>query len=94
MSGDSLQTGAVKITGNRIRWRAILLGSILALAICLLTPFNNAYRHATPLGGGHFPLAPFYGLVWLMVLTAAAHRIFKSKKLLTGKELLVSWASL
>jgi len=42
-------------SGSRIRLRAILLGSGLALAICLITPFNNAYRQGTPLGGGAFP---------------------------------------
>ncbi|MBE9543620.1 MAG: hypothetical protein IMF02_03945, partial [Proteobacteria bacterium] len=52
-------------SGSRIRMRAVLLGSGLALAICLITPFNNAYRQGTPLGGGHFPLAPFYFFMWL-----------------------------
>jgi hypothetical protein len=83
---------AVKAPGDRIRWRAILIGSILALVICLITPFNNAYRQATPLGGGHFPLAPFYVLVWMTVLTAVARRIFRRSNWLTGKELLVTWA--
>jgi hypothetical protein len=81
-----------KTTGQKIRLRAILLGAIFALAICLITPFNNAYRQATPLGGGHFPLAPFYILVWLMLLTALARLLFKERKLITAKELLVSWA--
>ncbi len=79
-------------TGEKIRLRAILLGSFFALAICLITPFNNAFRQATPLGGGHFPLAPFYILVWLMVLTAVLRFVFKGHKWITGKELLVSWA--
>ncbi len=78
--------------GEKIRLRAIVLGSIFALVICLITPFNNAFRQATPLGGGHFPLAPFYILVWLMVMTAGLHWVFKGRKLMTGKELLVSWA--
>ena len=64
-------------SGAHIRLRAILLGAILALAICIITPFNNAYQQATPLGGGHFPLAPFYALVWMMFLTAAIRFIFK-----------------
>jgi len=89
--GSSATNGGHE-TGQRIRLRAILLGSVFALAICLITPFNNAYRQATPLGGGHFPLAPFYVLVWLMVFTALARILFKNRKLLTGKELLVSWA--
>jgi hypothetical protein len=85
-------THAEKTSGQKIRLRAILLGSLFALAICLITPFNNAYRQATPLGGGHFPLAPFYVLVWLMILTAFARMLFKDRNLITGKELLVSWA--
>ena len=61
------------------------------MLICSLTPFNNAYRQATPLGGGHFPLAPFFILVWLTLLAAAARKIFVRRILLTGRELLVAW---
>ncbi|MDH3798091.1 MAG: hypothetical protein OES70_05610, partial [Desulfobacterales bacterium] len=89
---ESLTRYAGKKSGQKIRLRAIVLGSLFALAICLITPFNNAYRQATPLGGGHFPLAPFYVLVWLMILTAFVRMLFKGRKLITGKELLVSWA--
>jgi hypothetical protein len=78
--------------GPKIRLRAIILGSVFALAICLITPFNNAYRQATPLGGGNFPLAPFYILVRLMILTAFARMLFRGRKIINGKELLVSWA--
>jgi hypothetical protein len=91
-SEESLISYGEKKSGQKIRLRAIVLGSLFALAICLITPFNNAYRHATPLGGGHFPLAPFYVLLWLMILTAFARMLFKGRKLITGKELLVSWA--
>ena len=81
-----------KTTVDKIRLRAIVIGSCLALLICLITPFNNAYRQGTPLGGGHFPLAPFYFLAWMMLITALVRWIFKGRKLITGKELLVSWA--
>ena len=37
--------------GERIRLRAVLIGALLALIICLITPFNNAYLQGTPLGG-------------------------------------------
>ena len=77
---------------QKIRWRAIILGSSLALIICLITPFNNAYKQGTPLGGGHFPLAPFYFLVWMIVITALLRWLFKGRNLITGKELLVTWA--
>jgi len=75
-----------------IRFRAILLGLVFAVAICVVTPFNNLYRQATPLGGGHFPLAPFYILIWLTILAAVVNKVFGEKKTwLTGKELLVAW---
>jgi hypothetical protein len=77
---------------QRVRWRAIILGSSLALLICLITPFNNAYKQGTPLGGGHFPLAPFYFLVWMILITALLRWLFKGRNLITGKELLVTWA--
>ena len=77
---ESLTAYGEKKSGQKIRLRAILLGSFFALAICLITPFNNAYRQATPLAGGHFPLAPFYILVWLMILTAFLRMIFKGLK--------------
>jgi len=91
-SEEQLTTIKEEKFGEKIRLRAIVLGSFFALAICLITPFNNAFRQATPLGGGHFPLAPFYILVWLMVLTAVMRFVFKGQKFITGKELLVSWA--
>ena len=91
-SEDTLTTPGAKESGQKIRLRAIVLGSVFALLICLITPFNNAYRQATPLGGGHFPLAPFYILVWLMILTAFARMLFRGRKIISGKELLVSWA--
>ena len=54
----SNKTEDVQKADDKIRFRAILIGSILALAICLLTPFNNAYRQGTPLGGGTFSISP------------------------------------
>ena len=92
MNEESKSIGNDPATGSKIRLRALLLGSSLALAICLITPFNNAYRQGTPLGGGHFPLAPFYFLMWLMIITAVIRTVFKGRNLLTGKELLVSWS--
>jgi hypothetical protein len=69
-----------------------VLGLVLALLICALTPFNNVYRQATPLGGGYFPLAPFFILIWLTLLVAAARKLFPSRLFLTGTELLTIWS--
>jgi hypothetical protein len=76
---------------NRIRLRAIILGLVFGLAICVITPFNNAYSRGTPLGGGHFPLAPFFVLVWLLALSAIVGKRLGNQNLLSGKELLVIW---
>ena len=77
--------------GRPIRMRALLIGFCLAVVICAVTPFNNVYRGATPLGGGHFPLAPFYILVWMTIILALIQGAFKKWRLMTGRELLVSW---
>jgi hypothetical protein len=77
--------------GDRVRLRAIVLGAAFALVVCVLTPFNNAYLQGTPLGGGQFPLAPFYILVWLMLATAGLRALMRGRGLLTGRELLVMW---
>ncbi len=75
-----------------IRLRAIITGLLLAVGICLLTPFNNIYQQATPLGGGHFPLAPFFIFILLVILTALSAKLFRLKNLLfSGGELLIIW---
>jgi len=77
--------------GSRIRWRGILLGLGLALVICAVTPFNNLYRQSTPLGGGHFPLAPFFIMMVLTFLVALTGKLLRGRAWLTGRELLVAW---
>lgn len=77
--------------GTVIRPRAFILGFTLAVLICAVTPFNNVYRNATPMGGGYFPLAPFYLLFWLTVITALSDKFLKIKALLTGAELIFTW---
>ena len=74
-----------------VRLRAVALGLALALGICLLTPLNNAFHKGTPLGGGHFPLAPFFILAWLTLFIALTGKIFRGRPWLTGRELLVTW---
>ncbi len=76
---------------SQIRPRAILIGLILAASICLLTPVNNIYHRATPLGGGHFPLAPFFLFLVLALIVLLVSKLFKSRALITGSELLVMW---
>ncbi len=74
-----------------VRPRAFVVGLIFAVAICLVTPVNNAFHQGTPLGGGHFPLAPFFIVAWLTVLVGILAHFSGKRAYLTGKELLVVW---
>jgi len=76
---------------SRVRVRAIFLGIILGVLICALTPYNNAYLNATPLGGGHFPLAPFFIFFCLTLGIAAFGRFRFAATWLTGRELFITW---
>ena len=78
-------------TGSHIRLRGVIFGLILALIICAITPFNNIYRQSTPLGGGNFPLAPFFILMVMSILVALLGKLLRGSVWLTGRELLVAW---
>lgn len=91
MNPDAPSPAVTATTAAPIRFRALFIGFLLAMTICAVTPFNNVYRGATPLGGGHFPLAPFYILVWMTIIIALAKKIFNRWNWMTGKELLVAW---
>ncbi len=85
------ESGASAVERMPIRFRAVALGLFFSVLICAVTPFNNIYRQATPLGGGHFPLAPFFILLWLTLLLAAVRRLTRGRSLFTGRELLLAW---
>jgi len=79
------------MTGHIVRLRAVLTGLVLGLGICAVTPLNNLYYGATPLGGGHFPLAPFFLMVWLTILAAILTKLFRGTPVFTGTDLLICW---
>ena len=91
MALEALQTKASDGLAVPVRPRAFVLGLVFAVAICLVTPVNNAYHQGTPLGGGHFPLAPFFIVSWLTVAAGISARFGGRRAILTGKELLVVW---
>ncbi|THB77535.1 MAG: hypothetical protein D6B25_06610 [Desulfobulbaceae bacterium] len=74
-----------------IRLRAPILGLLLSCWICLVTPLNNIYHKSTPLGGGHFPLAPFFIFFILAILISLLAWLFRRRVLLSGSELLLIW---
>ena len=82
---------AAKMDQNKVRLRAIILGIVLGVIVCVITPFNNAYLNATPLGGGHFPLAAFFVFFWLSIGIAALGKFRFSANWLSGRELFVVW---
>ncbi|MBI9077033.1 MAG: hypothetical protein JEZ02_16610 [Desulfatibacillum sp.] len=89
MTLESKET-EIRSAGAKTRARAVVLGSVLALAICAVTPYNNVYLQGTPLGGGHFPLAPFCVFLCLTLVAYGFSRLL-GRAILTGKELLVTW---
>lgn len=80
--------------GITIRLRAIITGVVFAVLICLLTPVNNIYHQATPLGGGHFPLAPFCIFFTLTLIIALFNRLAPRHTLLNGFELIIIWVQM
>jgi hypothetical protein len=74
-----------------LRLRAVALGLLLSIGLCAVTPYNNALQQATPLGGGHFPLAPFLIFFLFTIILAAAGRLRGRAVGLNGRELLFVW---
>lgn len=76
---------------GRLRLRALITGLIMGLALCVFTPYNNTILHNTPMGGGHFPLAPFFIVAWMFVFDALASRLSRRPPFFSGVELLTIW---
>ena len=74
-----------------IRFRAVLLGVVFTILICAVTPFNNAYLDATPLGGGHFPLAPFVIFFLMVGFVGLLQAMTRRRPLFSGTELGLIW---
>ena len=76
---------------GRLRFRALGVGLVLGLFLCVFTPYNNAVLNNTPLGGGHFPLAPFFIVAWMFVFNAGLAKLTRRDPFFSGVELLVIW---
>ncbi|MCA1945075.1 MAG: hypothetical protein LDL30_07300 [Desulfovibrio sp.] len=75
-----------------LRWPALGLGLRLGRGLGAATPWHNAYLQGTSLAGGHFPLAPFFISVVLVLVTASLARATGTRPLLSGAEHLAIWA--
>jgi hypothetical protein len=51
-----------------IRISALITGLIFVVLLCAFTPYNNVKLQNSPLGGGHFPLASFGCLLFLLII--------------------------
>ncbi|MCG8529520.1 MAG: hypothetical protein MI749_02525 [Desulfovibrionales bacterium] len=76
---------------NTLRLPALVFAIILGLIMCAAGPFNTAWLGGTPLGGGHFPLAPFFISFFLFIVCAIIASTTNKKPLLNGTEQLVVW---
>ncbi|MCT4535406.1 DUF6785 family protein [Halodesulfovibrio sp.] len=76
---------------NPLRLPALALAILLGILMCAAGPFNTAWLGGTPLGGGHFPLAPFFISFFLFVGTAMLAAVTKNKPLINGTEQLIIW---
>lgn len=74
-----------------LRFRALTLGIVLALILCAAGPFHTAWLSGTPLGGGHFPLAPFCITLLLFALTGMDAHLRKAPPFFNGLEQLTMW---
>ena len=76
---------------GRLRLRALVTGLAIGLFLCVFTPWNNTIGHNAPMGGGHFPLAPFFIVAWMFVLDSLASRLTRRPPFFSGIELLTIW---
>lgn len=54
-------------THTSLSWRAVLIGLACATTECLLAPYNDYVIRNIFLAGGHFPVAPFFVLIVLVL---------------------------
>ena len=71
--------------------RALIIGLSLAVAECLIAPYNDYVIRNTFLAGGHFPLAPFFVLTILTLIVNSSLRLLSPKLALSSRELIVIW---
>lgn len=76
---------------NPLRLPALILAVLSGIFMCAIGPFNTAWLGGTPLGSGHFPLAPFFVSFFLFIATAIIAKATNIKPLINGTEQLVIW---
>ena len=75
-----------------IRFPALLTGLIFVILFCAFTPYNNVKLQNSPLAGGHFPLASFGCILFLLVIINPLLSLIRKPWRFHFHELLLVWA--
>ncbi len=75
-----------------IRFPALIVGLIFVVVFSAFTPYNNVKLQNSPLAGGHFPLASFGCLLFLLVAINPILSLVKKAWRFNLHELLLVWA--
>jgi hypothetical protein len=77
-----------KTPENRITWRSVLIGLVLAAGLNAVTPYSEFIVGAGAVASNHFPIAAVASLVLLSLLNVALYR-FRGRPWLHSRELVV-----
>ncbi|MFP5212013.1 MAG: DUF6785 family protein, partial [Acidobacteriota bacterium] len=77
---------------NPLRLSAVLTGLILVAIFCAFTPYNNVKLQNSPISGGHFPLASFACLLFLLFFANPLLSLIKKEWRFHSGEMLLIWS--
>ncbi|MBW2341992.1 MAG: hypothetical protein JRF50_16870 [Deltaproteobacteria bacterium] len=72
--------------------RAVIIGLVCGVFLCLVTPYNDYYVGGTFLAGNHFPIGPVFILIILTLLVNVGLKKAKHSFVLTPFELVIIWS--
>jgi len=76
-----------------VTWRAFLMGLIVSLGVCALTPYNDYFVAATYLSGNFFPLSALGAILLLtLVVNPLLLALHKPRKCFSSAEIITAWA--
>src|SRR4051812_11899066 len=86
-SGMEKQTDAAPV--RAVTWRSLLAGTVAAVLICALTPYNDIVLSDTSLSAGFLPLGAVLVMFFLIVAVNAPLHRWRPSAALTTAELAV-----
>ncbi|MCK8602967.1 DUF6785 family protein [Desulfoferrobacter suflitae] len=76
----------------KIRLAAVVLGLVLVVLACSLTPYNNVKLQNSPLAGGHFPLISFACLLFVLIIVNPVLSLIRNSWRFHLFEVLLIWS--